>query len=193
MCELIAAIRDTLSQGEVSEMAVHKLQDVAQRFIPKLQAAIVSKDLEKGRYLLYKDPDYGFVIMMLVWGVGDATPIHAHGTWGIEAVVKNHVRVTSYTYCHKSPKEIGSVVLPAGSVAYVLPPDADVHCVAQWGLLPAVTVHIYGKELTENIVFMPGKGFQPCAVTCRPMDLDIFNLVNLKIAGVFSNPCAVMS
>lgn len=176
MCELIKKIQSVLESGTMDEAAVHIIQDATLNFIPQLQKAICHRDLAPGRYMLYKDPLHGFVVMMLVWSTGDVTPIHAHGTWGIEAVIKNHVRVTNYTYCQKSPKEIGSVVLPAGSVAYVLPPDADVHTVGQWGDLQAITVHIYGKELKENIVFKPGQGFHPSPVTCRELDLEIFDL-----------------
>lgn len=176
MCELIKKIQSALDAGVIDEVAIHKLQDAAMKFIPELQKELAGHELTPGRYLLYKDPVHGFVAMLLVWGNGDCTPIHAHGTWGIEAVIQNHVRVTNYTYCEKNPKEIGSSVLPAGSVAYVLPPDADVHSVAQWGDRQAITLHIYGHELKENIVFKPGEGFKRCAVTCRALDLDLFDL-----------------
>lgn len=176
MCELIRKIQGVLEAGAMDEAAVHAIQDATLNFIPEFQKAICHRSLEAGRYLLYKDPTHGFVVMMLVWNRGDMTPIHAHGTWGIEAVIQNHVRVTNYTYCQKNPKEIGSVVLPAGSVAYVLPPDADVHTVAQWGDRQAITIHIYGKELKENIIFKPGQGFHPSPVTCRELDLELFDL-----------------
>ena len=116
------------------------------------------------------------VVMMLVWNRGQATPIHAHGTWGVEAVIKNKVRVTSYACDERDAREVGSVVLPTGAVAYVLPPDADVHKVEHFGDGQAITVHVYGKELLENLVFFPGEGFRgvQCSVVPVPEDLDWF-------------------
>lgn len=188
MCELVKKIQSVLEAGAIDEAAVHKLQDATMKFIPELQKELANQALLPGRYLLYKDPTFGFVVMALVWGQGDCTPIHAHGTWGIEAVIQNHVRVTTYTYCEKNPKEIGSVVLPAGSVAYVLPPDADVHRVAQWGDRTAITLHIYGHELKENIVFRPGEGFRRSPVTCRELELDFFDLSKSIIPSGKLNP-----
>ena len=172
MKELIGAIREVLKRGEVDELGIHEIQDAAVRNVPLLQRELCCRDYEPGRYLLYKDPNHGFVVMMLVWNKGQVTPIHGHGVWGVEAVVRNYVRVTNYTACNTSPKEIGSVVLPPGSVAYVLPPDADVHTVAQYGEEAAITVHIYGRELIENLVFIPGEGFKPVSVVAKQLQID---------------------
>lgn len=156
---------------------IHEIQEVVTESLPTMASHLASRDYEPGRYLLYKDPDFGFVVMMLVWNRGQATPIHAHGTWGVEAVIKNKVRVTSYSCDDHEAREMGSVVLPTGAVAYVLPPDADIHKVEHFGDGQAITVHIYGKELVENMVFVPGQGFRgmPVSVNKLPDDLNWFS------------------
>jgi len=178
MCELVKKIQEIVGRGEIDFPALTEIQGIVKSHIPALQNEICDQDWQPGRYMLYKDPKYGFVVMLLVWGKGDKTPIHAHGTWGVEAVVKNSVRVTNYTYCDKNPKELSSQVLTAGALAYVMPPDEDVHVVAQDGELPAMTIHVYGKELTENIVFSPGLGFRTCPVTCRKVKTNFFDFAN---------------
>ncbi len=175
-CELIEKIISIVSKSCVDCHNIKYILEAVRDYMPELQDELCTQDWEPGRYMLYKDPKFGFVVMMLVWGKGDKTPIHAHGTWGVEAVIKNSLQITNYTYCQNDPKQTGVVVLHAGEVAYVLPPDEDVHVVAQSGELPAISVHIYGKELTENIVFSPGQGFRPSPVTCRKVPTKLFGM-----------------
>jgi predicted metal-dependent enzyme (double-stranded beta helix superfamily) len=176
MRSMIDEIRNLLRDGAVDGQQIHQIQEVVMDALPQMVQKLAARDYDPGRYLLYKDPDYGFVVMMLVWNRGQATPIHAHGTWGVEAVIKNKVRVTSYACDECHAREVGSVVLPTGAVAYVLPPDADVHKVEHFGDGQAITVHVYGKELLENLVFVPGEGFKgvKCSVVPVPTDLDWF-------------------
>jgi predicted metal-dependent enzyme (double-stranded beta helix superfamily) len=177
MKAMIDEIRSLLCKGEIDGTQIHQIQELVMESLPNMVSKLAKRDYEAGRYLLYKDPDYGFVVMMLVWNRGQATPIHAHGTWGVEAVIKNCVRVTNYACDELCAREVGSVVLPTGAVAYVLPPDADVHRVEHFGEHQAITVHIYGKELVENIVFIPGEGFRriPVGVNKLPEDLEWFS------------------
>jgi predicted metal-dependent enzyme (double-stranded beta helix superfamily) len=174
---MIEEIRRLLRQGAIDGAQIHEIQEVVMESLPDMVSRLANRDYEPGRYLLYKDADFGFVVMMLVWNRGQATPIHAHGTWGVEAVIKNKVRVTNYACDKECAREIGSVVLPTGAVAYVLPPDADVHRVEHFGDQQAITVHIYGKELHENLVYIPGEGFKATPVSCNklPDDLDWFS------------------
>jgi predicted metal-dependent enzyme (double-stranded beta helix superfamily) len=177
MKSMIDEIRGIIRDGSIEEPQIHQIQEVVMDSLPMMIRKLAARDYEPGRYLLYKDPDFGFVVMMLVWGRGQCTPIHAHGTWGVEAVIKNRVRVTSYACDSGCAREIGSVVLPVGAVAYVLPPDADVHKVEHFGDDQAITVHVYGKELLQNLVFVPGEGFKgiPCTLKELPGDLDWFS------------------
>ena len=176
MRAMIDEIRRVLQAGQVEGGTIHEIQEVVMDSLPVMISRLSTRSYEPGRYLLYKDRDFGFVVMMLVWAPGQATPIHAHGTWGVEAVIKNQVRVTSYACDTHVAREIGSVVLPVGAVAYVLPPDADVHKVEHFGGDQAITVHVYGKELLENLVFVPGQGFKgmPCSLKDLPPELDWF-------------------
>jgi predicted metal-dependent enzyme (double-stranded beta helix superfamily) len=182
MKTMIEEIRSLLRNSPVGGREIHQLQETVMNALPVMVSKLAGRDYEAGRYMLYKDPDFGFVVMMLVWNDGQSTPIHAHGTWGIEAVIKNKVRVTSYACDDVEAREVGSVVLPTGAVAYVLPPDADIHKVEHFGEGQAITVHIYGKELHENLVFFPGEGFRgvKCVTRDVPSELDWFGAMSFE-------------
>ena len=178
MCPLVASIRKILETGPVCKSRLLSILNITKDYLPNLKHSLQSLNVCPGRYLLYKDPDYGFVIMMLVWAPGDSTPIHAHGTWGVEAVIKRSVRITTFSACPNQPIPIDSQDFPEGSLAYVMPPDEDVHTVSNTGVDHAVTVHIYGQELTENIVFTPGHGFNRKPVVSLTLDHDPLTFVS---------------
>ena len=177
MCPLVESIRTILNAGPICKTRLLAILSATKDYLPNLKSSLQSVNVAPGRYLLYKDPDYGFVIMMLVWAAGDSTPIHAHGTWGVEAVIRHSVRITTFSACPNQPIPIDSQEFPEGSLAYVLPPDEDVHTVSNIGVDHAVTVHIYGQELTENIVFTPGIGFNRKPVVSLTLDHDPLTFV----------------
>ena len=104
---LIKNLRAIVAAGPIGSGEIAEIQNLVRSSLADMRAiGLDTKHDGPGRYLLYKDQDFGFVIMMLVWGQGDKTPIHDHGTWGVEAVLKNTIAVTSYTQCDVDPEEI---------------------------------------------------------------------------------------
>ena len=174
MRTLIDQLRQVVAAGNVGVDEIVRLQEIVRDSLPRMRSAGIQNMHEgPGRYMLYKDPDYGFVIMMLVWGRGDKTPIHDHGTWGIEAVLQDTIAVTSYTSCEVNPEEVAQIILPQGSVAFVLPPDFDRHVVEHYAGEQAISVHVYGKELTSSRCFVPGTGFKDTPLVTRTVQLDL--------------------
>ena len=110
--------------------------------------------------------------MVLVWGKGDGTPIHDHGTWGVEAVLLNALKVTQYSPSEENPEPLGSFVAGASYVMHNLPPDRDVHRVEHHSGDAARSLHIYGKEMTGNRAFYPGEGFKVCKLECRDLKTE---------------------
>jgi len=176
--QLVESIRCKLAEGPVDPTRIQVLEQVVRDAVPRLQQlSLCLAPPKPGRYLCYKDPDYGFVIMALVWGCGDGTAIHDHGTWGVEAVLRSKLRVTSYTECEVDPKPLESCVCAAGTVIHNMPPARDVHKVehaqgAGTNGDVAVSLHIYGREMTGNRMFVPGQGYQHCKLECRELRLE---------------------
>jgi len=105
------------------------------------------------RRLLYRHPEGAFSVVIMVWGVGQGTPIHDHaGLWCVECVYQGCIRVDSYdlqgtpddSYVGFEPA--GSVVAGCGSAGALIPPF-DYHVIQNEGDTPAVTVHVYGGDM----------------------------------------------
>lgn len=165
---LIDGLRSVIAAGEVDVDAIAKMEKLVRNSIPRLQATcLCTKAVLPGRYLCYKDPQFGFVIMLMVWGPGDKTAIHDHGTWGVEAVLKNALKVTNYTECEVSPQALDTTVISAGMVMNNIPPSKDVHRVEHFSGDCALSLHIYGKEMTGNRSFIPGEGYKVCSLETK--------------------------
>jgi predicted metal-dependent enzyme (double-stranded beta helix superfamily) len=112
------------------------------------------------RYLLYSDPDHGFIVMAVVWAPGASTPIHDHGTWGVVGVLKGSLSITNYKWVknlshpnNKSIVECDSISAKEGQTTFVLPPDKDIHMVGNPNTTYSVSIHTYGKELKRYNVY----------------------------------------
>lgn len=159
---LIEALRQIAARGSVGDPDLHYLQTVLANAIPKLRAAIDlrGRTLRPGRFICHRDPQYGFVVMILGWGPGDATPIHDHGTWGIEGVLEGSLTVTDYDDSELDPQPLLQRVIGPGATMSNLPPKRDVHKVASCSRGLSLSLHVYGHELTGNRIYVPGEGFK---------------------------------
>ncbi len=117
------------------------------------------------RRLLYRDPQNKFTVLVMVWGVGQGTPLHDHaGTWCVECVYRGRIRVTSFSV-HGGDPETGvvqfekeSVVMAGIGEAGALIPPFEYHMIENPDPTPAVTLHVYGGEMTYCHVFDPVPG-----------------------------------
>jgi predicted metal-dependent enzyme (double-stranded beta helix superfamily) len=106
------------------------------------------------RRLLYRHPEGDFSVIIMVWGVGQGTPIHDHaGMWCVECVYRGCIRVDSFDIQGLPEdeevgfEEAGSVLAGCGSAGALIPPF-DYHIIENAGEEPAVTVHVYGGDMT---------------------------------------------
>ncbi len=168
MRTLIEGLKSVVSAGEVDASAIKKIEMIVRNAIPRLQnTCLCTKQVNPGRYLCYKDSEYGFVVMLMVWGPGDKTAIHDHGTWGVEAVLKNSLKVITYTECEVSPEPLETMVVSAGMVMNNTPPSRDIHRVEHFTGDKAISLHIYGREMTGNRSFFPGEGYKVCSLETK--------------------------
>ncbi len=174
MRSMIDQLRVIIASGPVGAEEIDRIQKIVGSNLSKMRAVGLHERHEgPGRYLLYKDHDFGFVIMMLVWGQGQKTPIHDHGTWGVEGVLKNTIAVTTFTLCEQDPEEISQIILPEDSVTFVLPPDFDRHVVEHYAGDEAISIHVYGKELLSARCFVPGEGFQDLQLSAKLLPIEV--------------------
>jgi len=114
------------------------------------------------RRLMHRDPHDRYTVLVMVWDRGQGTPLHDHaGTWCVECVYRGRIRVTSFSV-HGGDPETGIVqfqqeqVITAGiGEAGALIPPFEYHKIQNPDEAPAVTIHVYGGEMTFCHVFEP--------------------------------------
>ena len=136
---------------------------LAQRVGIVLRSALANPDLLEARHqepwvrryrphLVHVHPEGRYSIVALVWQPGQRTPIHDHRCWCVVGVWRGQERETTYdVYCDgDSPYlvERGSAVYRPGSVSVLVPPDEDVHRVENTGDRLAVSLHVYGDDIS---------------------------------------------
>jgi predicted metal-dependent enzyme (double-stranded beta helix superfamily) len=121
-----------------------------------------------GRYLLHRAP--AFNISAVVWGPGDNAKAHNHDTWGLVGVIENEIQETRFrrlddrTNQEYAQLEITKVLNNgAGMVSVLLPPDDDIHEMANVTNRNTVEIHVYGKDLTD----MPRLRFDPATKSVK--------------------------
>lgn len=117
------------------------------------------------RRLIHRDPQNRYTVLAMVWDRGQGTPLHDHaGTWCVECVYRGRIRVTSYSVNGGDPErglvqfERESVVMAGVGEAGALIPPFEYHVLENAGDQPAVTIHVYGGEMTYCHIFEPADG-----------------------------------
>jgi predicted metal-dependent enzyme (double-stranded beta helix superfamily) len=101
-------------------------------------------------HLLHTEPDGAFSIVALVWRPGQATPIHDHVTWCVFGVVQGveHEELFTLDEAEGCLVEAGTSTNEAGDVSGFAPPG-DIHRVRNVGDRTAISVHVYGTDVSR--------------------------------------------
>jgi predicted metal-dependent enzyme (double-stranded beta helix superfamily) len=149
--KITAAVQDTL---------VKMITSGALRLPEELQRL---SETSYARRLVHKSLEHGYTVVAMVWGPGQGTALHDHsGSWCVEGVLKGEIEVTQYDllrsegdrwhFCRQEC--LHSYVGSAGSLI----PPFDYHTIANArDDRPAVTLHVYGRELEQCSVFEGGE------------------------------------
>jgi len=117
------------------------------------------------RRLLHRDPAGRYTVLAMVWDRGQGTALHDHGgMWCVECVYRGRIRVTSWSVCG-GDAESGVVqfareteILAGPAEAGALIPPFEYHVLANADDQPAVTIHVYGGEMTSCHIYQPVEG-----------------------------------
>lgn len=120
-------------------------------------------------YPLYIAPDNSFSIASAVWDVGQSTPVHDHGTWGVIGIAQGKEDEVHYELSKNGGplKKIMHRELHAGEVAVCCTSDQDVHQVSCASQVPCVGIHVYGGNIGEikRHVYQPNTSEKKAVVT----------------------------
>jgi predicted metal-dependent enzyme (double-stranded beta helix superfamily) len=103
------------------------------------------------QHIVHVHPNGLYSIVALVWKPGQATPIHDHLCWCVVGVWRGEERETTYDL-HDDGRpylvQRGSTKTVPGDVSMLVPPDEDIHRVENSGTGLAISIHIYGADIS---------------------------------------------
>ena len=111
------------------------------------------------RHQVVTDEQFGFTVVVLLWEPGAVTPIHDHDTWCVFGILEGALEVTDYEIVEddgRSPyrvKEVRRAVLSAGVTGDNSGEHTEVHRVRNTGAERAISLHVYGDDLTKRELF----------------------------------------
>lgn len=113
------------------------------------------------RHLVHQCRATGHTVVAMVWGPGQGTPVHDHaGTWCVEGCVSGKLEITNYRLLEELPdgrvrfrREEQMHVSP-GAVGCLIPPFEH-HTICNPFDQTAITLHVYGKEMTHCTRYLP--------------------------------------
>jgi len=112
------------------------------------------------RHLLYEDPVDRFVMVAMVWGPGQCTAIHDHaGVWCVEGVYEGRIQVTRFDPVEEVGDDVrfaqGEVIQAGVGACGALIPPVEFHKIKNDTPAPAISLHVYGRDLKICNVFDP--------------------------------------
>ncbi|WP_026986106.1 cysteine dioxygenase [Fodinicurvata fenggangensis] len=115
------------------------------------------------QYLLHCDPLERFSLISFVWGPGQKTPVHNHGTWGLIGMLRGSEISQGYEVSEQEPGLVPTrhEVLNPGDIAYVSPEAGDIHeVINSFDDRVSISIHLYGANigLVERSVYEPASG-----------------------------------
>jgi predicted metal-dependent enzyme (double-stranded beta helix superfamily) len=101
-------------------------------------------------HLLHTEPDGSFSVSALVWRPGQVTPIHDHVAWCVFGVLQGAEYEELYVLRDGGTvlEEVGSSENRLGEVSGFAPPG-DIHRVRNRGTGIAISLHVYGADITR--------------------------------------------
>ena len=99
---------------------------------------------------LYIEPDGAFSIVGLVWRPGQVTQIHDHVTWCVFGVIQGVEYEELFTLdgANECLIEAGTNSNDTGDISGFAPPG-DIHRVRNSGNETAISIHIYGTDVSR--------------------------------------------
>jgi predicted metal-dependent enzyme (double-stranded beta helix superfamily) len=149
LTELVSAVRATVdahaSWSDTAELVAEQLR----RHLPSPDVLTAEQRLgapdDYCSHTLHVEPDGSFSIIALVWQPGQLTRIHDHVTWCVFGVIQGVEHEELYD---ADLNLVGLSDNHVGDVSGFAPPG-DIHRVHNTGSATAISIHIYGTDVTR--------------------------------------------
>lgn len=152
--ELITAIRGATRRHADWQQTAVLVADQLRRNLPGPE--ILTPQEREGdpdgyrSHVVHAEPDGSFSVIALVWRPGQVTPIHDHVTWCVFGVLQGIEYEERYAVGEDGSylREVGRGQSVTGEVSGFAPPG-DIHRVRNCGDDIAISMHIYGADITR--------------------------------------------
>lgn len=151
---LLTAIRWAVAQGGGAQQTADRVAGQLGRHLPGpgilTPAQLEGDPAGYQTHLVHAEPDGSFSIAAMVWRPGQATPIHDHVSWCVTGVLQGteHEEIFALGAAGGVLTEVARRQNRSGTVAGFAPPG-DIHRVRNAGDGIAVSMHIYGADLSR--------------------------------------------
>jgi predicted metal-dependent enzyme (double-stranded beta helix superfamily) len=149
LAALAVDVRAAINRGHDDAQTARLVANVLRRY--PLQPSILTPDERIGdplhytTHTLHVEPDGLFSIVALVWQPGQATRIHDHVSWCVFGVIQG---VEHEELFDEKLRLVGVNDNYAGDVSGFAPPG-DIHRVRNVGDTVAISLHVYGTDLSR--------------------------------------------
>ena len=107
-------------------------------------------------HLVAVAPSRRFSVMSLVWLPRQMTPIHDHRCWCVVGVLQGVEREQRFSLREDDEgaqwlAPVGDDLVRVGQVSQLIPPEENIHQVRNAGADLAISVHVYGADLSLHL------------------------------------------
>jgi predicted metal-dependent enzyme (double-stranded beta helix superfamily) len=147
---LVDAVRRQVRRGANWSGTAGLVADTLRAHLPSPGSLLTSEQLrgEPDGYrthLVHAEADGSFSIAAMVWRPGQQTPVHDHVAWCVTGVIQG---IEYEEIFDAALRPVERRENPPGTVCGFAPPG-DIHRVRNCGTGVAVSMHIYGADLTR--------------------------------------------
>ncbi len=178
---MVSVFDEAVQLSSVDALTTHlkeSLSDLIRRGSIRLPEEFrAARENRYARHLLYRSEAHGYVVVAMIWGPGQGTPLHDHdGTWCVEGVLEGDIDVTQYDLLEETEKEWrferqNTQRTGVGSAGSLIPPF-EYHTIRNASEENiSITVHVYGREMTSCTIFEPTSGDRFAKKT-KPLGYD---------------------
>ena len=100
------------------------------------------------QHVVHVHPGGLYSVVALVWKPGQATAIHDHVTWCVVGVWRGLERELGFVRRGPWLVRSGETMCRPGDVSVLVPPEEDIHRVENAGDTLAVSIHVYGADIS---------------------------------------------
>jgi len=148
LADLVVGVRDALSTDTRADLTVRLVADQLRQHLPGPEILTAEQRMGDRRqyttYPLHIELEW-FTIVALVWRPGQRTRIHDHVSWCVFGVIQG---IEYEELFDRNLTRLGTSESYPGDVSGFAPPG-DIHRVRNIGDANAISLHIYGADLSR--------------------------------------------